>query len=255
MRGRVRGISGAVLVGGESRRMGRDKAMLSVDGQPLVQHVVGVLREVVDEVLLVGTGAERYGWLDARIVDDLIPGAGPLGGIHTALSSASRSRCLVVACDMPFLNLGLLRYMLQEAVGWDVVVPRSRGRLEPLHSAYARSCLRPIERMLENGELCPLDLFPRVSVRYLETQEVERLDPRRLSFVNLNTPDDLVLTRALGGASEWDDVDKEIELPTDRHPTRGTPLPARLDRRLFSAFTGITHSRKESMRNHLGGKA
>ena len=109
--------------------------------------------------------------------------------------------------------------------------------------------------MLESGELCLLDLFPRVRARYLEEHEVERFDQRRLSFVNLNTPDDLVLTRALGGASEWDDVDKEMQLPTDRHPARGTPLPAGLDGRLFSAFTGITYSRKESMKNHLGGKA
>jgi len=123
----MKGISGAVLVGGKSRRMGRDKALLAVGGQPLLQRVVEALREVTDELLLVGVGAERYAWLGGRAVDDLVPGGGPFAGVYTALSVARHSHCLVVACDMPFLNTDLLRYMRQQAMGWDAVVPRLRG--------------------------------------------------------------------------------------------------------------------------------
>lgn len=208
----MKGISGAVLVGGKSRRMGRDKALLAVGGQPLLQRVVEALREVTDELLLVGVGAERYAWLGGRAVDDLVPGGGPLAGIYTALSVARHSHCLVVACDMPFLNTDLLRYMRQQAMGWDAVVPRLRGWwLEPLHAVYARSCLKPAERMLESGNLCILDLFPLVRTRYLETHEVALFDPGGRSFVNLNTLTDLALVQTLGRASLTVDMNEEKE--------------------------------------------
>ncbi len=178
--------------------MGADKALLTVGGQPLLQRVVDALREVTDELLLVGVGAERYAWLGGRAVDDLVPSGGPLAGVYTALSVARHFHCLVVACDMPFLNTDLLRYMLQQATGWDAVVPRLQGRwLEPLHAVYARSCLKPAERMLENGKRGILGLFPLVQTRYLETHEVALFDPEGTPFVNLNTPDDLALAQTL----------------------------------------------------------
>jgi molybdopterin-guanine dinucleotide biosynthesis protein A len=195
-------VSSAVLVGGKSRRMGTDKALLTVGGQRIIQRVIGALQAVADEVLLVGAGAERYAWLGGRTVDDLIPRGGPLAGLYTALSVARHSRCLVVACDMPFLNTDLLRYMFQEAARWDAVVPRWRGRLEPLHAVYARSCLEHIEYMLDSGDLCPLDLFSLVDVRYVETHEVASFDGGELSFANLNTPADLALARELGSGYE-----------------------------------------------------
>lgn len=205
----MRGISGAVLVGGNSRRMEADKALLAVGGRPLIQRVVEALREMTDELLLVGVDAERYAWLGGRAVDDLVSGGGPLAGVYTALSVARHFHCLVVACDMPFLNTDLLRYMLQQAIGWDAVVPRLRGWwLEPLHAVYARACLKPAERILENGTRGILDLFPLVRTRYLETHEVALFDPGGLSFVNLNTPADLALAQKLCGASLQADLDE-----------------------------------------------
>ena len=200
------GVSGAVLVGGQSRRMGADKAMLPVGGQSLLQRVVAVLREVADELLIVGASGERtVAGLGGRSVDDLISGVGPLGGIYTALSTARYSHCLVVACDMPFLSTNLLRHLGRQAVGWDAVVPRRQEGLEPLHAVYSRSCLKPIQRMLANGVLSPLDLFPLVRVRYLETYELALYDPGGLSFVNLNTPADL----ALAGLMPVSSVERE----------------------------------------------
>ena len=207
MRRQAAGISGVILVGGDSRRMGRDKALLSVAGRPLVQRVAEVLREVTDELLLVGEKAERYTWVGGRAVDDQGPGSGPLAGIKTALSVARHPYCLVVACDMPFLNADLLRYMLRQAIGWDAAVPRRREGLEPMHAVYNRSCLKLVEWMLENGELSPLDLFPLVRVRYLEMHEVAPYDPRGRSFVNLNTPADLAL------AGLWPEPSVEEEGP------------------------------------------
>ncbi|MGB9890556.1 MAG: molybdenum cofactor guanylyltransferase [Anaerolineae bacterium] len=187
--------SGAVLVGGESRRMGADKALLSFRGRRMIEWVVEALSGVVDEVLLVGRGADRLAWLGLPTMEDRLPGGGPLAGIYTALAAARYSHCLIVACDMPFLDPALLAYLLAQAPGWDAVVPQVQDHLEPLHAVYARSCLPVIRDMLAAGELCPLDLYPRVRVRYVEEEEIAAFRNGPWSFVNFNTPEDL---RALG---------------------------------------------------------
>lgn len=183
--------SGAVLVGGESRRMGADKALLPFRGRRMIEWVVEALSGVVDEVLLVGRGADRLAGLGLPTLEDRLPGGGPLAGIYTALEAARHPHCLVVACDMPFLDPALLAYLLEQAPGWDAVVPRPQDHLEPLHAVYARSCLPVIRDMLAAGELCPLDLYPRVRVRYVEEEEIAAFRGGRRSFVNFNTPEDL----------------------------------------------------------------
>ncbi|MGQ9522067.1 MAG: molybdenum cofactor guanylyltransferase [Anaerolineae bacterium] len=184
-------ISAAVLVGGQSRRMGMDKATLFVGGRPLIQWVISALEQVADEILLVGRAANRLEWLGLPMWEDLSPDGGPLAGIHTALTVARYPLCLVVACDMPFLQPDLLRYMAREAAGWDVVVPLVDGHLEPLHAVYARSCLAAIGEMLGHGETCPLDLYPRVRTRYIGPEEIAGFAGGRRSFININTPQEL----------------------------------------------------------------
>jgi molybdopterin-guanine dinucleotide biosynthesis protein A len=163
--------SGAVLVGGKSRRMGIDKPLIPIGGQRLIERVVGTLAQVVEEVLLVGQGAARLSWLGLPCIEDLLPG-GPLAGIYTALAAARHPHCLIVACDMPFLDPPLLAYLLEQAPGWDVVVPYMDGHLEPLHAVYTRSCQEVVGEMLARGETCPLDLYPRVRTRYVGPEEI-----------------------------------------------------------------------------------
>ncbi len=183
--------SGAVLVGGKSRRMGVDKPLIPFGGQRMIERVVGALGQVVEEVLLVGQGAARLNWLGLPCLEDLLPG-GPLAGIYTALAAARHSHCLIVACDMPFLDPSLLAYLLEQAPGWDVVVPYVDGHLEPLHAVYARSCREVVGEMLARGETCPLDLYPRVRTRYVGPEEIAGFPGAWRSFVNLNTPQELV---------------------------------------------------------------
>lgn len=184
-------ISAAVLVGGQSRRMGRDKATLFVEGRPLIQWVISALERVADEILLVGHAVSRLEWLGLPTWEDLVPNGGPLAGIYTALTVARHPLCLVVACDMPFLQPDLLRYIAEEASGWDAAVPLVDGHLEPLHAIYARSCLKTIGEMLERGETCPLDLYPRVRTRYIGPEEIACFAGGRRSFININTPQEL----------------------------------------------------------------
>jgi molybdopterin-guanine dinucleotide biosynthesis protein A len=126
-----------------------------------------------------------------RIVADAYPGRGALVGLASGLAASRARYNLAVACDMPFLNQALLRYMLGLTDGFDLVIPRLDDMVEPLHAVYARSCLAPIERLLEQGNMRINALFELVKVRYVEADEVDRFDPRHLSFFNVNTRADL----------------------------------------------------------------
>jgi len=126
-----------------------------------------------------------------RIVADAYPGSGALVGLASGLAASKMVYNLAVACDMPFLNQALLRYMLELRAGFDLVVPRLGELVEPLHAVYAKSCLAPMERLLEQGTLRMNALFELVRVRYVEADEIDRFDPRHLSFFNVNTRADL----------------------------------------------------------------
>ncbi len=175
-----------VLAGGLGKRLGRDKAVEMVGGVPLLERVVDALAGVASETLLVTAPGLGERALSARPevcwLEDIYPGKGSLGGIYTGLRHASFLHSLVVACDMPFLNSDLLRYLAGLAPRYDVVVPLLGGHLEPLHAVYSRNCLGHIESALEQGNLKVTDFFPRVKVRTVTETEVDRFDPRRLSF-------------------------------------------------------------------------
>lgn len=190
-----------VLAGGKGLRLGRDKALETVDSQSLLQRVVTQLSSFSNEIIIVTAKGKflpqffrnpRF-----RIVADAYPGRGALVGLASGLVASRARYNLAVACDMPFLNQALLRYMLGLTDGFDLVIPRLDDMVEPLHAVYARSCLAPIERLLEQGNMRINALFELVKVRYVEADEVDRFDPRHLSFFNVNTKADLEKARQL----------------------------------------------------------
>ena len=190
-------LSCIVLAGGRSFRLGTDKAFLEIGGQPLIERVVERMIKIGDEVLLVTNTPKQFAYLGLRMVGDVQPGQGALGGVYSGLLAVRNEYSVVVACDMPFLDLKLLRYMILLTPGQDVVIPRIGGMLEPLHAIYSRACLRPIERVLARGGRRIVEFFPEVQVRYVDQREVDILDPKHLSFFNVNTPADLELARML----------------------------------------------------------
>ena len=185
-------VSVVVLSGGQSARLGRDKSFLVVDGQPLVARTVQRLVALSDDLVVVTNDPARYAplALPARLVPDERPGQGSLMGIYSGLKAVRHRKALVVACDMPFLNALLLGYMLPLANGYDVVVPRVGGFLEPLHAIYSKACLPAMARLLEQDRHKITAFFHQVRVRYVEEGEIDRFDPHHLSFVNVNTPED-----------------------------------------------------------------
>jgi molybdenum cofactor guanylyltransferase len=200
-------LSAAVLAGGRSRRMGQDKALLplTAGGPPMLALVLERLRQVAADVIIVSERRAGYDAFGAPVVPDDFPDAGALGGIATALRHAAHDHCLVVACDMPFLSLPLLRRLAAEPRDYGVLAPRLPGEsrqggaavYQTLHAVYARACLDPIRAQLAEGNRQVIGFFPRVRVRTIEADEVRRFDPELRSFVNANTPAALAAARAM----------------------------------------------------------
>jgi molybdopterin-guanine dinucleotide biosynthesis protein A len=191
----MKAVSAAVMAGGKSRRMGRDKAWLDVgDGRPIVQRVIDVMREVADEVFIVAND-DRYAALGLRVVPDRFPDGGVLGGIATGVGAATHDRVLVVACDMPFLRAEVFRAMIEHADGVDAVVARIGGEHQTLHALYTKACLAPIERALAAGKMRVISFFDDVRLRSLEEDDLRAVDPELRSFTNVNTPEELAAAR------------------------------------------------------------
>jgi len=195
-------VTSIVLAGGKNLRLGRNKALETLNGKSLVEHVVERLRPLTNQILIV-TSQEQLDLpvaCKAEILVDLYPGKGPLGGIYTGLLASQSSHNIVVACDMPFLNTGLLRYMVELSRDFDAVVPRlGEGMVEPLHAIYSKNCLSSIKIQLECNQLEVNSFLNKVRVRFVERAECQRLDPQLLSFFNINCQADLDQAISLTG--------------------------------------------------------
>jgi molybdopterin-guanine dinucleotide biosynthesis protein A len=183
-------ITGVILAGGKSSRMGQNKALMSLGGKRLVDRVVEAMRRVFDDLLMVTNTPGVYADLGLPMVRDVWPEKGSLGGLYSAIYHVATPYCLVVACDMPFLQTAVLRYLITQINDYDVVVPDVLGELQTLHAIYSKACLPPIERRLEMNRLRIIGFFPDVRVRTVTASELEPYDPALLAFQNLNTPEE-----------------------------------------------------------------
>jgi molybdopterin-guanine dinucleotide biosynthesis protein A len=182
----------AIQAGGGSGRVGSDKALLPLADKPLIEHLLMRIDDLGDDILVTTNRPQDYAFLGVRLVSDPVPGLGSLNGLHTALDAARGRSVLVLACDMPFVSPHLLEHLISLASQADVVVPRHEGYFEPLHALYNKQgCLPAIETALAAGEKRLISFYPRVRVLPVEGNDLARLDPRGLSFFNVNTLEDL----------------------------------------------------------------
>jgi molybdopterin-guanine dinucleotide biosynthesis protein A len=188
-------LSVVVQAGGESRRMGQDKALVAFLGRPLIQSVIERLAPLADEVLITTNRPEDYEFLGYSLFQDLIPGRGALGGLYTALSAARQPLVAVVACDMPFVSAQLLEAQreLLVSANYDAVIPRTEGGTEPFHAVYRRlACIPAIQEAI-NGDKWRVDAwYSKTKVYLMPPQETAQYDPQGLSFWNVNTPEELL---------------------------------------------------------------
>jgi molybdopterin-guanine dinucleotide biosynthesis protein A len=184
------------MAGGESRRMGGvNKALLEVGGSRIVERAASALCHVFPEVLLITNSPDDFQFLGLPMFKDLVPGRGSLGGLYTGLSACKGDYGFLAACDMPFLSEDVIRNMLNMVEGFDVVVPRISGWLEPLHAIYSRGCLPYIEELFQHEDLKILNFFDKAKVREVSEKELRLFDPELRFIMNLNTPEDLQRAR------------------------------------------------------------
>jgi len=193
-------VSGVILAGGKSRRMGGSpKALLPFGGRPLIEHIAETLRSVLPDCWVVTNTPELYESLGLRMVGDVFPEGGSLGGIYSGLQAASGDAAFCVACDMPFLSAPLVAYLAGRAAEADVVIPDAGGELQTLHAVYGKACLPTMERRIRAGQLKIAGFFDDVRVVRVPAAEVARFADPNVAFMNLNTPEDLARARALWG--------------------------------------------------------
>ncbi|MBL8103342.1 MAG: molybdenum cofactor guanylyltransferase [Anaerolineales bacterium] len=182
-----------IQAGGQSSRMGEDKALKSFLGKPLIQRVIDRLAPIANEMIVTTNRPDEYGFLNLRLVPDLKPGRGALGGLYTAIASATSDFVAVAACDMPFVSRIFFesahRLMVEEEA--DVVIAKTDEGYEPFHALYRRAaCLPAIEAAIDADQWKVIAWFPQVKVRTLGAEEIKAIDPSGLCFWNLNTPEE-----------------------------------------------------------------
>ena len=182
-----------IQAGGQSSRMGEDKALKTFLGRPLIQRVVERLSPIADQLIVTTNQPENYYFLNLPLFPDLKPGRGALGGLYTAIASATQPFVAVVACDMPFASPTFFeaatKLMVEEAM--DVVIAKTDEGYEPLHALYRRAtCLPAIEDVIDADQWKVIAWFPQVKVRVLTPEEIRRYDPTGLAFWNVNTPEE-----------------------------------------------------------------
>ena len=179
-----------ILTGGKSSRMGRPKALLLFDGEPLIVHIVRALKSMFADTVVVAAREQDLPPLPATVVRDEVAYQGPVGGIYYGLKAAGKEFCFVTSCDVAFINAPLISYLISQISNYDVVVPYWENRFQPLHTVYRKSVAPLLKEQLERGELRPIYLYDKVRTRKVDEDEIRGFDPEGLSFFNMNTPED-----------------------------------------------------------------
>ncbi len=183
--------------------MGRDKALLPIQGRPLIAWIVERLRSLTPDIVIVARDIPKYTFLGLPVVTDRFPDVGPLAGLHAGLAAVTRPCALAIACDMPFISTQVVRVLIQQCQeDIDVVIPRVHGREQPLHALYRpTSCVRAIEEAIARGQHRLISFLPYVRVRYVDEVTLRTIDPDLKSFLNINTPE------------EWTRIQEMLESP------------------------------------------
>jgi molybdopterin-guanine dinucleotide biosynthesis protein A len=192
MESHLSGISGIVLAGGKSSRYGSNKALVEINGIRLIERVIRVMEPLFERLIIITNTPQDYAYLKLPMVEDLIKGLGPLGGVFTGLQTMSDDAGFFVACDMPFLSGELIHHMVDVLEDFDAVVPKVDWKIEALHAIYTKRCIPAIEKLIDNKEYQVIKFFKSIRVRYLNREEILNIDPEMRSFFNINTPEELL---------------------------------------------------------------
>ncbi len=188
-------MTGVILAGGKSIRMGKNKAFIQVEGIPIIERIHNLFTELFQEVIIVTNEKDLFSNFNSKIYSDLIPDKGALGGLYTGIVWSSFYYSFCVACDMPFIKRSLVQYLIENVANEDVIIPRTKDGLQPLHAIYSKNCIDPIRRSIEEGKSKIIDIYDEVNVKIVDERNFLSFDPGRESFINVNTPEELTLLR------------------------------------------------------------
>jgi molybdenum cofactor guanylyltransferase len=192
-------VTGVLLAGGKSRRMGEDKRYLVIGEQTLLERGLTVLRSAFEEVLVVIAQDSPSLDVDARVVRDLVPDCGSLGGLYTGLIQATNPWIFAVACDMPFLNQTVIAQFTSRRAAVDIVMAKLADKLHPMHALYGKGCVPVVEQMIQARQLKIQRMVsqPLLRVKYVTEEDLFTIDPSWRSFFNVNTVAELEEARHL----------------------------------------------------------
>lgn len=190
-------ITAVILAGGSSERYGQNKAFLEIGGIRLIDLVAGQMKNIFKRVILVTNQTRDYEYLKIPIVEDLVKGLGPIGGIYTGLMSIADKAGFFIACDMPFINRRLVRYMVDIRGNHAAIVPSVANEIEPLHAIYTRACLGPIRSLIDSKRYQVRLFYDHISVRYVKEDEIRKFVSPSRAFLNINTVDELAKIESL----------------------------------------------------------
>jgi len=190
-------ITGVILAGGASKRYGKNKAFLKIGSARLIDSILQEMKTIFKRVILITNEKEKYEYLEVPMVEDHVKGLGPLGGIYTGLMSIPDEAGFFVACDMPFINRQLVRYMVDIKGNHRAVVPSVADNIEPLHAIYFRSCLKSIRHLIDSKRYQVRLFYDNIPVRYVKEDEIRKFCCPSKAFLNINTPDEFAKIQSL----------------------------------------------------------
>jgi len=187
----IKGITGIILAGGKSSRFGSNKALAKFNGAPLIERVTNVMGRIFKNLMIITNSPLEYSYLKIPLYQDLVKDLGPVGGIYTGLDALDDDWAFFCACDMPFINEGLVRYCVEVKDRFDAVVPRVDWKIEPLHALYNKNCLSAMKELIYQQEYQTIKAFDKINVRFVEEDEIKAYDPHLKAFLNVNKQDEL----------------------------------------------------------------
>jgi molybdopterin-guanine dinucleotide biosynthesis protein A len=180
-------MTGIILAGGKSSRINTNKAFLKIGETPIIEVIIKILQKVFNQIIIVTNNTEKFQYIGVKIVKDLIPEKGPLGGIYSGLKISGDFHNFVVACDMPLLNTDLIKFMLENKNGFDAIVPKLDASYQPLYAIYSKNCTNVIKTQIQDGNLKITDFLHNVRLKEISKETIKMFDPKLLSFFNINT--------------------------------------------------------------------
>jgi molybdopterin-guanine dinucleotide biosynthesis protein A len=183
-----------IQAGGKSSRMGQDKALMPFKGTTMIEYILQQVRPLGKDIVLISNRPDKYRDFGYPVFSDVYPDIGALGGLYTAIHYSPAKYCLLLACDMPFVNLSLIEHLLSLAPEFDAVIPRIHPNefAEPFRAVYQKSCLPSIEAAIISGQRRVRSFFGDVNIRFVDEPEIKKYDPELITFFNVNTSEDML---------------------------------------------------------------